>query len=99
MPGPILHQGAQMKCPHGGTVVVVPATRAKVSLQAIAVGPGYGVIGCAANTPCGPGLWTLPKGRVLADGQAVVLVSTPSKTISNGTSLLILGSQTRVVSI
>lgn len=100
MPGALAHQGAQIKCPHGGTVVVVPATRARVSGQAIAIASVYTVAGCtAANPPpiCATGKWTSFSTRVFADGQPVVVSSSTSTSAPSGLPVVIAVTQLRVV--
>ena len=100
MPGTIAHQGATIKCPHAGTVVIVPATRAKLTGQAIAIASVYTVAGCAAANPpplCTTGKWTSFSTRVKADGQPVVLLSSTSLSAPSGVPVVIAQTQTRVV--
>ncbi len=99
MPGTLAHQGATIKCPHGGSVVVVPASRARVSGQAVAVASPYAVIGCAAANPpplCATGKWLTFSARILADGQPVVLLSSTSASAPSGLPVAIAQTQTRV---
>jgi hypothetical protein len=98
MPGFIVHQGAQVKCPHGGAAIMVPATRVKVSGQAVAIGSVYTVAGCGGPTPPGPcatGKWVTFSTRVFADGQPVVLMDSQSLSVASGTPLIIAGTQMR----
>lgn len=66
MPGPFVTVGAQIKCPHGGTVSVVPTNfRAKATQQSIALLNGqYPIAGCPFQVPVGPAMKPQPCVRV-----------------------------------
>jgi uncharacterized Zn-binding protein involved in type VI secretion len=99
MPGFVVHQGANVQCPHGGRAIVVPAARVKVSGMPVAVASVYSVGGCVAPTPpgtCTGGKWVTFSLRVKADGQPIVLSDSQSLSAASGTPLLIIGGQVRV---
>ena len=99
MPGFVVHQGANVQCPHGGRAVVVPAARVKVSAMAVAIASVYTVGGCAAPTPpgtCASGKWLTFSLRVKADGQPIVLSDSRSLSVASGAPLVLLGGQLRV---
>lgn len=81
MPGYILHVGAVILCPHGGTVSIISAnTRVKVSGQPVAtISDTYNVAGCPLASPAGTPLpclrvqWIVPALRVKVDGRPVIL--------------------------
>lgn len=98
MPGFLIHQGATVKCPHGGRAVVVPSLRVKVSGMPVAIASVYGVRDCTAPSPpgtCVSGKWVTFSVRVKADGQPVVLTDSQSLSAASGTPLVILLSQLR----
>ena len=81
MPGPILHVGATMTCPHGGQVTTVPGSqRVMVSGMPVAtMADTYLIAGCAFTIPPGrpqPCIkvhWTVPAIRVQVAGQPVII--------------------------
>ena len=79
MPGFLFHVGATAFCPHGGMVLVVPASpRVFVSGQPVAtLGDTYLVTGCAfvpaKPQPCVTVRWLTPATRVLVNGQPAIL--------------------------
>ena len=98
MPGFIVHQGAAVKCPHGGQAIMVPATRVRVSGMSVALASVYTVAGCGGPTPPGPcatGKWLTFSTRVFADGQPLVLLDSQSLSAASGTPLIIAGTQVR----
>jgi len=86
MPGPFVTVGAQIKCPHGGTVNVVPTNfRVRAMQQSIAMFNGqYPIVGCPFQVPAGPAMkpqpcvrvqWTTPTLRVKVNRQPVLVRS------------------------
>lgn len=84
MPGPVVHVGASVICPHAGSVSVVSAnTRVLVGGQpAATIADNYPVAGCPFQVPIGTGTkpqpcvtarWLTPATRVLVNGQPVII--------------------------
>jgi len=89
MPGLIVHVGAQMQCPHGGTITIAPTqTRSVATLQALATSSSQlTVAGCPFQVPIGTGTkpqpcvtvkWANVATRVRAMGVFVILQATPA---------------------
>ncbi|WP_326751205.1 DUF4280 domain-containing protein [Streptomyces hirsutus] len=105
MPGPILHQGATVQCPHGGRAEPSSAfTRVLVGGLPVTVQPvPYLVTGCAlapppaANGPCATAAWSTASLRVLAGGAPVLLADSRATTVPSGTPLAVAAVQQRVV--
>lgn len=104
MPGPLLHLGAAVLCAHGGSATpTAPNPRVLVSGQPIVVmTTPYVVAGCPFNVsgapvPCVTGQWIVAATRVLANGQPVVLMDSQAICAPNGTPLVPVVAQTRVV--
>lgn len=85
MPGFLVQVGATIKCPHGGTVNVVPASsRVRVGGQPVALLNGaYPIVGCPFQVPAGPAMkpqpcvraqWTVGTMRVKVGSAIPVLV-------------------------
>jgi hypothetical protein len=102
MAGYILHQGAQVQCPHFGSAQPIQTnTRVSVSGQAImTVTLMYNVGGCGLNgtssPPCTTAMWTQGAARVSADGLAVAVTTGQSLCSPSGASLNPLVFQQRV---
>jgi hypothetical protein len=84
MPGPILHVGAVIQCPHAAPAQVVPgAARVLVNgTPAATMANAYPVTGCPFQIPVGAGTkpqpciriqWTAPAVRVQAMGAPVII--------------------------
>ena len=84
MPGPVVHVGASIICPHAGTVSVITSnTRVLVGGQpAATLADTYPIAGCPFQipTPGGPkpqpcvtARWFTPATRVLVNGQPVIV--------------------------
>lgn len=80
MPGFLYHVGATAVCPHGGQVVVIPASpRALVSGQPVAtLADQYPIIGCpfvvgTVPQPCLRVQWVVPAMRTLVNRQPAIL--------------------------
>lgn len=104
MPGPILHQGAVVTCAHGGVAQpIVTNPRVRVSGQMIVTLSGaYSIAGCPFNisggpSPCVTANWVIGAVRVTANGVPVVLQTSQAICAPNGTPLLIMTVQPRVV--
>ena len=103
MPGPVLHFGATVICTHGGTATpTAPVPRVLVSGQPVAtIGPPYAILGCPLvpppMPPCLTGQWTTGAVRVLAGGAPVAIQGGSAVTVPNGTPMIALVVQPRVV--
>ncbi|MGY2134461.1 hypothetical protein ACW9KT_19695 [Hymenobacter sp. HD11105] len=104
MPGFVLHAGAAVQCVHGGAAQpTAPYARVQVSGQAVVLQPApYIITGCPFNvggspSPCLTAQWTSASTRLQASGMAVLLLDSQATCAPNGTPLLILSTQTRVL--
>jgi hypothetical protein len=76
MPGLLIQIGAQLQCPHGGTIIITPAgAQVTTNTQAIATIAATGsVAGCAnldasmGQVPCTVVTWTTGTVRVTLNG-------------------------------
>jgi len=80
MPGFLLHVGASVKCPHGGTVTGVPTSKVLVDKKpALTAADQWLVAGCAFTVPpgkpqpCVVVRWIAPATKVLIGGKPAVL--------------------------
>ncbi|PZV00217.1 hypothetical protein [Cyanobium sp. ULC084] len=103
MPGPLLHLGAQVLCSHGGMATPsAPNPRVLVSGQpTVVITAPYLIAGCPFNVlvpvPCVTALWVVAATRVFSGGQPLVLMDSQAICVPNGTPLLPLVAQTRVI--
>ncbi len=104
MPGPLLHVGATVLCSHGGTATpTTPNPRVLVGGQPTStMAAPYIISGCPFNAggspmPCITGQWLAAATRVFSDGLPLVLMDSQSICAPNGTPMLPLVAQTRVV--
>jgi len=100
MPGPILHLGAVVTCSHGGPAQpVAPFPRVLVAGQpVVTLASPYVVAGCPfVPKPCLTGQWVAGAVRVLAGGIPVAVQAGVSTCAPNGTPMLPLFAQPRVV--
>jgi hypothetical protein len=104
MPGFLLHVGATVLCAHGGQAQPTsPDSRVLVSGQPIVLQPmPYTVAGCPFNVsgapvPCVTAQWTTGATRVMSNGMPVLLLDSQAITVPNGTPLMIVVTQTRVM--
>ena len=104
MPGPALHLGASVLCLHGGTATpTAPNPRVLLSGQPCTVmSSPYVIAGCPFNVsggpmPCVLGNWVVAATRVFANGQPLVLMDSQAVCVPNGTPLLPVVAQTRVI--
>ncbi|MGH9955612.1 MAG: hypothetical protein ACREBC_00595 [Pyrinomonadaceae bacterium] len=105
MPGFLVHLGAQVQCSHptGIATPTAPNPRVLVSGQpTVTIMTPYAIAGCLFNvlgapSPCATAKWTTAATRVFSNGQPLVLIDSTSTCAPNGTPLLILATQTRVI--
>lgn len=104
MPGPLLHLGATVLCAHGGTATpTAPNPRVLVSGQpSVVMSPPYLIAGCPFNVsggpvPCVTAQWVVAATRVFSSGQPLVLMDSQAICAPNGTPLLAVAAQTRVI--
>lgn len=108
MPGPVLHAGASVTCPHGAPLNIIAASpRVTVSNMPAAVLTDQGVIaGCpftlpAKPQPCITTRWIAGSLRVTASGQPLLINPCVAMCLSAeqipGGPPIITSSQTRVV--
>jgi hypothetical protein len=104
VPGPLLHVGATVLCAHGGSATpTVPNPRVLVSSQPTAtMAAPYTIAGCPFNVsgspvPCVVGTWVVAALRVTSGGQPLVLMDSQAVCAPNGTPLVPVAAQTRVV--
>ena len=87
---PLLHVGATIMCPHGGTVTVIPSqVRVTVGGQPVAtMGDQFIVAGCAFTVPgpkpqpCIKIQWLVPATRVMVGGSPAILQSSSGLALS-----------------
>jgi hypothetical protein len=81
----------------------MPSPRVMVSGQPVSLMPApYVIAGCPFNVsgapvPCVTGQWLVGSVRVLSTGQPLVLQTSVSTCIPNGTPMMILVTQPRVL--
>jgi hypothetical protein len=68
----------------------------------ITMPPPYAITGCPFNisggpSPCVTAQWTTAATRVFSNGQPLVLIDSQAICAPNGTPLVILATQTRVI--
>lgn len=104
MPGPLLHVGASVMCVHGGSAMpTAPNPRVTVSGQpTVVMTTPYTIAGCPFNVsgspvPCVTAQWLVAATRVTSNGQPLVLMDSQAVCVPNGTPLLPVMAQTRVI--
>lgn len=104
MPGPLLHVGATVLCAHAGQAQpTAPNPRVLASGQPIATQPTlYSIVGCPFNvsgapSPCVTAQWVTGATRVLSNGMPVLLMDSQAICAPNGTPLLPVVAQMRVI--
>jgi len=104
MPGFVLHVATTVMCAHGGQAQpTTPNPRVMVSGQpSVVMTAPYVVAGCpfvtaAVPTPCVTAQWINGATRVTSNGQPLLLLDSHAVCVPNGTPLLIVATQTRVV--
>ena len=100
MPGFLLHAGATVICPHGGSATPVQTdSRVTVDGQPIATfSSGFVIAGCALSgkARCKTAHFVTAANRVTANGQPVLLRDSESVCEPSGAPLVIVQTQTRV---
>ncbi len=106
MPGPLLHAGATVLCAHAGQAQPSsPNPRVLVSGQPIVLQPmPYVIAGCPFNVsgspvPCVTATWITGATRILSNGMPVLLMDSQAICSPNGTPLIIVVTQPRVIGI
>lgn len=91
-------------CVHGGQAQpTTPNPRVLVSGQPIVMQPApYVIAGCPFNVsgspvPCVTGQWITAATRILSNGMPVLLMDSQATCIPNGTPLMIVATQVRVI--
>ena len=104
MPGYLFHLGVTVMCAHGGQAQpTVTNPRVTVSGQPITTLPApYAVAGCPFNVsgspvPCVTAQWVVAATRVTSNGQPLVLMDSQAVCAPNGTPLMPVSAQTRVI--
>lgn len=104
MPGPLLHVGASVLCAHGGTATpTAPNPRVLVSGQpSVTMAAPYAIAGCPFNVsgapvPCVTAQWVVAATRVMSNGQPLVLMDSQAVCAPNGTPLMSVAAQVRVI--
>ncbi|WP_449433122.1 hypothetical protein [Pseudomonas putida] len=104
MPGPLLHVGATVLCAHGGSATpMVPNPRVLLGGQpSVVISGPYVIAGCPFNVtgapvPCVTAQWLVAALRITSNGQPLVLMDSQAVCIPNGTPLLPVAAQTRVI--
>lgn len=104
MPGPLLHVGATVLCAHGGSAMpTAPNPRVMVNGQPTAtMSAPYSVAACAFNvagapSPCVTAQWVVAATRVLSDAQPLVLMDSQAVCAPNGTPVMAVSAQPRVI--
>lgn len=104
MAGPLLHVGATVQCAHGGTATPAsPNPRVKVNNQpTVVMNTAYTVAGCpftvgGSPSPCVSAQWVVVSTRITSSGQPLVLMDSQAICTPNGTPLLPVQVQNRVI--
>ncbi|WP_298734406.1 hypothetical protein [uncultured Chitinophaga sp.] len=104
MPGPLLHVGATVQCAHAGQAMPTsPNPRVLVGGMPIVTQPApYTIAGCPFNvsgapSPCVTAQWVVAAVRVTSNGMPVLLMDSQAICAPNGTPLMVLAAQTRVI--
>ena len=104
MPGPLLHVGSTVLCAHGGSAMpTAPNPRVLVSSQpTVLMSAPWTIAGCPFNVsgspvPCVTGQWVSAAVRVTSGGQPLVLMDSQAVCAPNGTPLMPVAAQTRVI--
>jgi hypothetical protein len=101
--GFLLHQGATVLCSHGGQAMPsAPNPRVMVSGQpTLLLSAPWVIAGCpfttAAPMPCVTGQYVAGTVRVTSTGQPLIAMESQAVCVPNGTPLMPVTAQTRVV--
>ena len=100
MPGFLLHTGAVMICPHGGSATPAQLnSRVTIDGQPIAtLSSGFVIAGCTLSgaARCRTAHFATAANRVTANGQPILLRDSEAICEPSGTPLIIVQTQTRV---
>ena len=105
MAGFLIQLGATVLCAHAGqATAMAPNPRVLLSGQpSVLLSAPWVVAGCPLVPPplppCVTGQWILGTLRVMSNGQPLVVQSGQGITIPNGTPLLPVAMQTRVIAM
>jgi hypothetical protein len=104
MPGPLLNVGSVILCAHGAPAqATAPNPRVMLSGQpAVTLAAPHAIAGCPFNisgapSPCVTAQWVMGAVRVIAGGQPVLLMDSQAICAPNGTPVLIVFTQPRVI--
>ncbi|MBK5248043.1 MAG: hypothetical protein JJE50_01215 [Actinomycetales bacterium] len=104
MPGFLVHIAATLLCAHGGQAQpTAPNPRVLVTgLPTVTIAAPHVVAGCpmvtaGAPTPCVTAQWMTGATRVTSNGQPLVLLDSQAVCVPNGTPVVIVSTQTRVI--
>lgn len=103
MPAPLVQQGAQVLCAHGGQAQPTGGSpRVRLSgAPALLLPVPWTVAGCPfpppSGGPCATAVWTSGTVRVRSTGTPLVLASGSATCAPTGTPLLPVATQTRVL--
>lgn len=108
MPGPLLHVGASVMCPHGGQAQpaepnrrVWVAGQPTVTMSMVFTVTGCGLVGPAqeGGGPCVIATWVTGATRVTAGGVPLLLADSVAVCSPTGTPLTTARTQTRVTGV
>jgi hypothetical protein len=103
VPGPVLHAGATVICPHGGQATpAAPFPRVTVGGQPVTtLAAPYLVAACpfptASGGPCATAQWITGATRVVAGGAPLLIQSGQAVCVPTGVPLMPVAVQARVV--
>jgi hypothetical protein len=101
----LIQVGATVMCAHGGQAMpTAPNPRVLLSGQpSILISAPWTVVGCPLVPPplppCVTGQWLVGTARVLSNGQPLVVQSGSGITLPNGTPMIPVVMQTRVLAL
>ena len=101
----LIQVGATVMCAHGGQAMpTVPNPRVLLSGQpSVLITAPWTVAGCPLVPPplppCVTGQWIVGTTRVLSNGQPLVVQSGSGITLPNGTPMIPVAMQTRVLAL
>ncbi len=104
MPGPLLTVGSVILCAHGGTAqATAPSPRVLAGGQPIVtMAAPHAIAGCVFNVsgapmPCVTAAWVMGAVRVTSMGMPVLLMDSQAVCAPNGTPVMVVFSQPRVI--
>jgi hypothetical protein len=106
MPGPVLTVPATVQCMHAGAgTPVTPNPRVSIAgSPVVTLSTTYTVAGCTfpamtsgGSPPCVTAQFTTGATRVMAGGAPLLLATSTGTSIPNGTPLIVVPAQTRVI--